>query len=175
MGETLLWWGAIEAIGLAGLPLTALVLANLPDRGWALAKPFSLLILGWLIWFPLTLISALPFNRVWIVLTLLLYLAGNVALVWRVARVRQALTALLTRQRGYLIVAELFFFVAFAGMVWERSFTPAVVDTEKFMDVAFLSSIWRAPHLPPPDPWLSGQSINYYYFGHYLMALIAKT
>ena len=59
-------------------------------------------------------------------------------------------------------------------MVWERSFTPAVVDTEKFMDVAFLSSIWRAPHLPPPDPWLSGQPINYYYFGHYLIALVAK-
>jgi YYY domain-containing protein len=108
------------------------------------------------------------------VLTLLLYLAGNVALVWRVARVRTALAALLTRQRGYLILAEIVFFVAFAGMVWERSFTPAIVDTEKFMDVAFLSSVWRAPHLPPPDPWLSGQSINYYYFGHYLIALLAK-
>ena len=59
-------------------------------------------------------------------------------------------------------------------MIWERSFTPAVVDTEKFMDEAFLAAIWRAPHLPPPDPWLSGYSINYYYFGHYLMALIAK-
>ncbi|HEU4783326.1 MAG TPA: DUF2298 domain-containing protein, partial [Ktedonobacterales bacterium] len=174
MSETFLWWLAIEAIGLAGLPLTALVFANLPDRGWALAKPFSLLMLGWLIWFPLTLISALPFNRVWIVLTLLLYLAGNLALLWRVARVRMALAALLTRQRGYLILAEIVFFVAFAGMVWERSFTPAVVDTEKFMDVAFISSIWRAPHLPPPDPWLSGQSINYYYFGHYLIALLAK-
>lgn len=174
MGETFLWWGTIEAIGLAGLPLTALVFANLPDRGWALAKPFSLLILGWLIWFPLTLISALPFNRLWIVLTLLLYLAGNVALVLGMARVRTALAALLSRQRGHLILAELLFFVAFAGMAWERSFTPAVVDTEKFMDVAFLASIWRAPHLPPPDPWLSGQSINYYYFGHYLIALLAK-
>jgi YYY domain-containing protein len=174
MSETFLWWLAIEVIGLAGLPLTALVFANLPDRGWALAKPFSLLMLGWLIWFPLTIISALPFNRVWIVLTLLLYLAGNIALVWRVARVRTALAALFTRQRGYLIFAEILFFVAFAGVVWERSFTPAVVDTEKFMDVAFISSIWRAPHLPPPDPWLSGQSINYYYFGHYLIALLAK-
>lgn len=174
MGETILWWLAIEVIGLAGLPLTALVFANLPDRGWTLVKPFSLLILGWLIWFPLTLISALPFNRVWIVLTLVLYLAGNIVLVWRVARVRQALASLLARQRGYLILSELLFIVAFAGMVWERSFTPAVVDTEKFMDVAFLSSIWRAPHLPPPDPWLSGQPINYYYFGHYLIALLAK-
>jgi uncharacterized membrane protein len=34
-----------------------------------------------------------------------------------------------------------------------------------------LSSIWRTPHLPPPDPRLSGETINYYYFGHYLMAL----
>ncbi len=174
MGETFLWWLAIEVSGFAGLPMTALVFANLPDRGWTLAKPFSLLMLGWLIWFPLTLISALPFNRVWIVLTLLLYLAGNVALVWRVARVRKALAALVVRQRGYLIASEILFLVAFAGMVWERSFTPAVVDTEKFMDVAFLSSIWRAPHLPPPDPWLSGQPINYYYFGHYLIALLAK-
>jgi len=148
MGETFLWWLAIEVIGLAGLPLTALVFANLPDRGWTLAKPFSLLMLGWLIWFPLTLISALPFNRVWIALTLLLYLAGNVVLVWRVVRVRKALAALVARQRGYLIASELLFLMAFAGMVWERSFTPAVVDTEKFMDVAFLSSIWRAPHLP---------------------------
>src|SRR5512142_206860 len=119
MGETFLWWGTIEAIGLAGLPLTALVFANLPDRGWALAKPFSLLILGWLIWFPLTLISALPFNRLWIVLTLLLYLAGNVALVLGMARVRTALAALLSRQRGHLILTELLFFVAFAGMAWE--------------------------------------------------------
>ncbi|MGE5334214.1 MAG: DUF2298 domain-containing protein [Nitrososphaerota archaeon] len=174
MSETFLWWLALEAIGLAGLPLTVLVLGNLPDRGWSLAKPFSLLIFGWLIWFPLTSISALPFNRAWIMLTLLLYLAGNLALLWRVGRVRTALTALFAHQRGYLVLSEAVFAVAFAAMVWERSFTPAVVDTEKFMDVAFLSSIWRAPHLPPPDPWLSGQPINYYYFGHYLIALVAK-
>jgi YYY domain-containing protein len=174
MGETFLWWLALEMIGLAGLPLTMLVFANLPDRGWTLARPFSLLILGWLIWFPLSIVSALPFNRVWIIGTLLVYIAGNLALALRVRRVRAALTTVLTRHRGYIVFAEVLFAGAFAGMVWERSFTPAVVDTEKFMDVAFLSSIWRAPHLPPPDPWLSGQTINYYYFGHYLVALVAK-
>lgn len=174
MGETFLWWLALEIVGLAGLPLTALVFANLPDRGWTLAKPFSLLILGWLIWFPLTAISALPFNRIWILVTLLLYIGGNLALALRVARVRMALGDLLRQRRGYIAISELLFAGAFAGMVWERAFTPGVVDTEKFMDVGFLSAIWRAPHLPPPDPWLSGQTINYYYFGHYLIALIAK-
>lgn len=174
MSETFFWWLTLEAIGLAGLPLTALVFANLPDRGWTLAKPFSLLIFGWLIWFPLTLVSALPFNSVWIVATLLLYIAGNLTLLLRVARVREALATLLTRQRGYIALSEVVFAMTFAAMVWERSFTPAVVDTEKFMDVAFISSLWRAPHLPAPDPWLSGQPINYYYFGHYLVALVAK-
>src|SRR5262249_53088154 len=76
--------------------------------------------------------------------------------------------------RGFLVANELVFAGALALMGWLRSFTPAVVDQEKFMDVAFFSAIWRAPHLPPPDPWLAGWPINYYYFGHYLVATPGK-
>ncbi|MGZ3666350.1 MAG: DUF2298 domain-containing protein, partial [Ktedonobacterales bacterium] len=88
---------------------------------------------------------------------------------------RSSLRDLITRHRAYVIASELVFTSGFALMAWIRSFTPAVVDTEKFMDVAFLSSLWRTPHLPPPDPWLSGTTINYYYYGHFLLATIAKT
>lgn len=174
MGVSFSWWLAIELLGIVGLPLTATLFANLPDRGWALSKPLSLLLLGWLIWFPLSLIPALPFNRGWILGTALLFALGNAALLRR-RETLAALRRLLTRHWGYVALTEGLFAGAFALMAWVRSFTPAVVDTEKFMDVAFLSAIWRAPHLPPPDPWLSGQPINYYYFGHYLMALPAKT
>ncbi|HEV8192515.1 MAG TPA: DUF2298 domain-containing protein [Ktedonobacterales bacterium] len=167
------WWLAIEVVGLASMPLAALVFARLPDRGWTLSKPLGLLLLGWLVWFPLSAIPALPFTSGWILATLLLFLVGNLALL-RVNAIRQALLNLFTQRLGHVIASEAVFFVAFAAMTWERSFTPAVVDTEKFMDVAFLSAIWRAPHLPPPDPWLSGQLINYYYFGHFLVALLAK-
>ncbi len=174
MGVLFSWWLVIELLGIVGLPLTATLLANLPDRGWALSKPLSLLLVGWLIWFPLTLIPALPFNRGWIIGTSLVFALGNAALLRRSETVGE-LRRLLTRHWGYVALSEGLFAGAFALMAWVRSFTPAVVDTEKFMDVAFLSAIWRAPHLPPPDPWLSGQPINYYYFGHYLMALPAKT
>ncbi len=173
MSLALSWWLLIEFVGLASVPLAAAVFRNLPDSGWSFTKPLGLLVLGWLIWLPLTLIHALPFNAAWIVGTSLAFTLGNAALL-RVHAVRRALARLFRESWRYILLTESLFAGAFAAMLWERSFTPAVVDTEKFMDEAFLAAIWRAPHLPPPDPWLSGYSINYYYFGHYLMALPAK-
>ncbi|HEY8325685.1 MAG TPA: DUF2298 domain-containing protein, partial [Ktedonobacterales bacterium] len=174
MSGVVAWWLFIEALGLIGAPLAATVLRRLPDRGWALSKPLSLLTLGWLVWFPLSVFQALPFNRAWLIGSLVIFAAGNVALLVFVRATREALLALARDSWDYLALTEAIFALAFALMIWVHSFTPGVVDTEKFMDEAFLSAIWRAPHLPPPDPWLSGYSINYYYFGHYLMALIAK-
>jgi YYY domain-containing protein len=173
MGVLFFWWLAAEALGVMALPLTATLFANLPDRGWALAKPVGLLMAGWLVWFPLALASALPYSRAWIVGTLLVFVAGNAALLRRRA-LRETLRGMLVRERWYVLVCEALFAGSFALMAWVRSFTPAVVDTEKFMDVAFLSSLWRTPHLPAPDPWLSGAPINYYYFGHFLIATLAK-
>ncbi len=173
MSELLSWWLLVEALGIAGLPLTIMVFSRLPDRGWPATKALALLAVGWLIWFPLTIISALPFSRAWIIGTMLAYVLANIAML-RAPSVRLALTKFIQTQRGYIVASEAVFAGAFGLMAWVRSSTPEVLDTEKFMDVAFLSSIWRAPHLPPPDPWLSGETINYYYFGHYLMALFAK-
>ncbi len=42
------------------------------------------------------------------------------------------------------------------------------------MDMAFVNSINRADWFPPSDPWLSGSSINYYYFGHYIVAWLVR-
>jgi len=173
MGELLSWWLALELVGLAGIPVTVAVLGNLPDRGWTLAKPLALILAGWLVWLPLVVFSGLPYSATWIVATYIVFLAGNVALL-RMERVRARILDVWRQQRAVLLANELVFICAYALMAWLRSFTPAVVDTEKFMDVAFLSSLWRAPHLPPPDPWLSGEPINYYYFGHFLLASIAK-
>ena len=42
------------------------------------------------------------------------------------------------------------------------------------MDMAFLSALNRADTFPPPDPWLAGADLNYYYLGHLAMAVLVK-
>jgi YYY domain-containing protein len=55
-----------------------------------------------------------------------------------------------------------------------RAVGPAIVGAEKFMDLAFLNSLARYSAMPPADPWLSGATINYYYWGYLLAAAQAK-
>src|SRR5215469_12040325 len=121
MGTLLSWWMAVEVLGLVTLPLASVLFSNLPDRGWALSKPLGLIALGWLIWFPLASVSALPYNRAWIAGTFVLFAAGNAALLRDPAR-RNALRRLIMCARAYVIASEALFAGSFALMAWVRSF-----------------------------------------------------
>src|SRR5579883_563037 len=180
MSDAWLWWFFIQMLGLACVPLAFSVFANLPDRGWALAKALGVLSFGFLVWFPLTLPSilpaglsalALPYSQGTIIVFLLLLLAGN---AWLLRYRWREIVGFARRHPAYILLSEALFGGAFALLIWIRSFSPDISGTEKFMDEAFLSAIMRSPHLPPNDPWLSGYSLNYYYLGHFLLATIAK-
>ena len=62
-------------------------------------------------------------------------------------------------------------FVLFAVL---RSHEPAVVATEKPMDMAFLNGFLTAQTLPTQDTWLAGFSVPYYYFGYFVLACVGK-
>jgi YYY domain-containing protein len=51
---------------------------------------------------------------------------------------------------------------------------PDIHGLEKFMDFGFLNSILRTDYFPPKDMWFAPLSINYYYFGHLVTAVITK-
>jgi YYY domain-containing protein len=171
MGAMILWWASVEGLGVVCLPLAATALAHLPDRGWLLAKPLGLLLWCYLVWLPLVIAPALPYSRGFLFGALAAFLLVNIALLPRTVR---PLGQLVRRHWGYLLIGEGVFAGAGALLAWVRAFTPDIAGTEKFMDMAFVTAIWRASHLPPPDPWLSGYPINYYYFGHFIIATLAK-
>lgn len=51
---------------------------------------------------------------------------------------------------------------------------PDINGQEKFMNYGFIMSMLRSSTLPANDMWLSGYSINYYYYGQFIYTLLIK-
>ncbi len=170
----LTWWAALFLIGLAAWPLCFRVFAELPDRGYALSR-----LCGWL---------ALAVPLWW-----LAHGAGpvfTVAGVWGAFAVlaaaglaaaflqRHEIRSFLRSEFAQLLCLETGFTLAFGGGVLLRLANPDLWQPwfggEKFMEMAIWNGILRSPTLPPLDAHFAGETLNYYYFGHFLLAVLTK-
>ena len=73
-----------------------------------------------------------------------------------------------------LLVGEVVFLAVYGIWLAIVSQSPAITNTEKPMDFAFLNAILQAETFPPEDPWLAGHPISYYYFGHIMVGFLTK-
>ncbi|UYN88975.1 MAG: hypothetical protein KIT08_07710 [Anaerolineales bacterium] len=165
------WYALLTALSWLALPIAYRLLPALPERGYAMLRPLALLLWGFIFW----LLSSfgLLANSAAGLLTALLLLAGLAIWAWR-SQPAGALGAWLRAQRGQILATELVYLLAFIFMLWMRASYPRVEGTEKPMELAFINAILQSPSMPPQDPWLSGYSISYYYFGFLMVALKAK-
>ncbi len=172
IGAIIIWWLVASLLGLAGLPVTRLLLGALPDRGYAFARALGLLLVGYLAWL-LAMLGLLPFSATSLTLAALvlagvgLWLSGGPRTAW--ARTQAAIR---TRWPA-LLFSEAIFLGALLATVWMRAHDPHPWGTERPMDFAFFNAVQRSGFFPPNDPWLAGFSINYYYFGYVLMGGMA--
>lgn len=168
MSETLRWWLALELVAIAQLPLCLAFFGRLPDRGYALCKPFGIILLGFTFWF-LNSMHVLPNNPGGILaaLSLLVLISAPMGYQYRDELIAWARAHLL-----YIAGVELLFFVVFAGAVWMRALVGAISFTEQPMDLMYLNAVHAADYFPPRDPWLSGYDVAYYYFGYLLIAML---
>jgi YYY domain-containing protein len=164
----ILWWLLLEALGLLGLPLTFSIFGPRTSYGYPFAKIAALLVLtyvAWLLGFVLPLRTAVALG-----------VAGLAALgaVLAIAQ-RQRLAAWL-RGGGWreILRHDGLWTVGFLFFVFQRWMAPDIFGAEKYMDFAFLNGLLRAAHMPPPDPWMSGDTINYYYFGYFMFANLMR-
>src|SRR3954465_3763733 len=174
----------IEVVGLAAAPLAALVFGRLPGAGLGFAKVLGLLLVTWLVWMAASLHIA-PYSTGLIIgaLALLIVAGGLVGLRLRALDERKetakgrrlerlkrlALPEDPVRRRLFW-GAEIVFVVGYAMGSLLASYAPDVWGTEKPMDMAFINAINSSSHFPPHDPWMSGETLNYYYLGHVIFA-----
>jgi YYY domain-containing protein len=172
--QIFIWWLAAQAFGLVGLPLARFLFRALPDRGYAFSKTLGLLLTGYLAWL-VAMLGLAPFGTA---LSVVCALAVG-ALGLLVARGRAsgnwgaALKGWARANWRMVLGYELLFAAALVFVALLRSYNPTPWGTERPMDYALFNAIRRSASFPPHDPWLSGYSINYYYFGYMLMAIMA--
>jgi YYY domain-containing protein len=170
MRDALAWYLVVQAAGLASWPLVARALAPLDDRGWTASKAAGLLGIAWLVWL-VCMLAPLPFTRVSLLLAVVL--VGAAAWAWELRRGQALVTWLRARTR--LVAAwEAIFLAGFILFAVLRSHAPAVLATEKPMDMAFLNGFMAAQSLPTQDTWLAGFGVPYYYFGYFVLACVGK-
>jgi YYY domain-containing protein len=172
MIEAVTWWLAIELIGLAAFPLAFVFFRFLPDRGYSFSKVLGLLLLGYILWIG-AMAGVIP-NARWSIILILALMAGASLLV--VSRCRREVASFVKDRWTLILFAEALFSAAFLVAAFLRSYASDISwnIAENHMDFAFVNAILRSEHFPPEDPWLSGHSISYYYFGHLVTAALIK-
>ena len=170
MSDLFAWLLVVQLMGLLAAPLAFFLFGALPDRGYAFTKPLALLLAAYLLW-ALGLTGVVPNSPATVAGILL---AGGAVFAWLYYRRWPELEGFVKSHWRYMLVVEGLFLLALLSWAFVISEAPAINHTEKPMDYAFLTSILQSPTFPPEDPWLSGHSISYYYFGHFIMSLPLK-
>jgi YYY domain-containing protein len=166
--ETVFIWALVELVGVLALPVAGMLFSRLPGLGLAIARPLGLLLAAYPIWL-LASVHVLPYSG-WSPYLGIGMLAVCALAIWlAVGRPRPSPVAL-----RLWLAGEAVFTLTFIAWVVLRSFAPEIWNTEQPMDMAIVNAVEGAKWFPPLDPWLSGQPLNYYYLGHYLVAFLVR-
>jgi len=164
------WWFLLFGLGITFLPLTWWFFKKFFDIGYGFSKIIAILLISYFVWLMGSL-RIFPFSVAtsWLIVFLL-------ALVnfWLARKNRTEFLKQIKTHWKILLFEETIFFIALTLWSFVRGFQPNIQGLEKFMDYGFINSILRSQYFPPADMWLAGKTINYYYFGHLVTAVLTK-
>lgn len=162
LATILWWWMAVAIVGAAAWPLTRRLFRSWHDQGYLMSKAVGMALVTFVVYM-LGIFKVVSFNQteIWIILALI---AGA---GWKLSKKEEV-------NWKVVIAEEMFFGAALIFWSWIKAHEPTINGLEKFMDYGFTQSILKSKYFPPADMWFSGESINYYYFGHLMMAVLTK-
>ncbi len=160
---TLKWWLIIFLTGIAVWPLVSRVFCDWRNKAYLLAKTAGLGLLSLTVWLSGS-IGGWELNF-WSAAGILILIA---AAGWsQKERIRNI-------NLRAIAAEEILFGMCFLTWTWVKAHAPDINGLEKFMDFGFAQSILQHGSFPPPDMWFAGTGINYYYFGHLMMAVLSR-
>lgn len=160
-------WISLIVISVLTLPFCVLLFSNYPDFGYFLVKILSVGLFSFINWY-LVNTKIIRFTRK----NIIIILGLSSSLIYLLYTRHIALDSL---PIPAIIAEELIFLALLTGLSYLRGFRPQISNhTEGYMDYGFTNSVYHSNVLPPKDPWYAGATINYYWYGYYLIAYVAK-
>jgi uncharacterized membrane protein len=167
MDDSIQWfqfWFAAQLLAFVAWPLASRIFASAPDSGWSFSRTLGLLLSAYLLWL-FTVLGLTSINAAWAFGALIVVAGG--AWTWGY---RHKAHKRLLKAKKWILWETVLYTAVFAFWSYLRGFNPDIIGLEKFMDLGFMNSILRGEIMPPMNHWLGGETINYYYYGHYLAA-----
>jgi uncharacterized membrane protein len=163
------WWGTLFLVGAAAYPLARKLFRNWFDSGYLFAKAVGMAAVTYFVYL-LGILHIAPFVQatVWAAMGAVFVIGVIVNKGDKGNRGDKGKQILL------MATEEIFFFAALIFWSWVKAHEPSIHNLEKFMDFGFTKSILDSKYFPAPDMWYAGGTINYYYFGHTVMAVLTR-
>jgi len=163
------WYLIILMLGSAFLPLTFFVFNKFKDYGYIFSKLLGISITS----FAIFLVGILHLSKFSQFSSFLIFFLLS-TLFFLLIPGKRAFFSILKNNLPIFLFEEILFLIALFSWCYIHSFNPDIHGLEKYMDFGFINSILRADYFPPKDMWFTPLSINYYYFGHLMAAVITK-
>ncbi|TXI32192.1 MAG: hypothetical protein E6Q58_04250, partial [Niabella sp.] len=152
-----------------GLGLTSFFFKKSTDLGYGVSRVLGMLVVSYIGWFGSSVLK-IPYTNYIILAVLMVGMAVSMFLLRR----QNINWYGIKRNFPVIVIEEIIFITAYAAMIAYRGANPRIEGIEKFMDYAILNGLYRSESLPPQDVWFSGYTINYYYFGHFILNIFNK-
>lgn len=163
------WWLVLFLLGIGFAPVTFRLFMPFFDKGYLFSRLIGLLFVGYLVFF-LGIFHIAPFTYP-VILSNAIILAG---ITFALLKQKWKLWYIVKQSWLLFAIEECIFLAVLFIWAYIHSFSPDIHGLEKFMDFGFINSILRSDYFPPKDMWFPPYSINYYYFGHFLTAMLTK-
>ncbi|MCX6782376.1 MAG: DUF2298 domain-containing protein [Candidatus Levybacteria bacterium] len=162
------WWSILFLLGVIFIPITQTIFSSFFDKGYVFSKVIGYSVLSYVM-FLLSILHFIHFTFI----SLLFILFNLIIFNFLVAKKTRTWTSI-SKLIPLFIAEELIFILCLISWSFIRGTQPEIIGLEKFMDFGFVNSILRSEYFPPKDMWLTPYSINYYYFGHLITAVLTK-
>ena len=160
------WWLVLFGVGIIFLPVTSVIFKNFFDKGYIFARILGMALISYVV-FVLGVLKIAPFTELTVILTIAGFLILNFLIF------RTYFKTVIPSLKIFLF-EEIIFLSGLFFWSYIRAHQPDIHGLEKYMDFGFVNSIIRSEYFPPLDMWLTPLSINYYYFGHLVTAVLTK-